>query len=69
MNHWISQLDGPDGFEERESVKSPSPLCPVWVYCQSGKCEECYNISTEEGLNVHIMNDHESPYVIQQTFH
>ena len=35
------------------------------VYCKCGNCEECDNISTEKGLNVHIMNDHEPPEVIK----
>ena len=66
MKHRISQLDGHDVFEENESVKSPCPLCPVWVYCKCEKCEkceECDYIYTEEGLSVHIMNDHEPPDV------
>ena len=66
MKHRISQLDGHDDLEESESVmKSPCPLCPIWIYCKCGKCEECDYISTEEGINVHIMNDHEPPEVIQ----
>ena len=65
LKHRISQMDGQDDFEESESVKSPCPLCPVWVYCKCGKCEECDYIATEEGLNVHIMNEHEPPEVIQ----
>ena len=64
LKHRISQLDGQDDHEESESVKSPCPLCPVWEYCKCGKCEECDYISTEEGLNVHIMNDHEPRDVI-----
>ena len=65
IKHRISQLDGHEDIEESESGKSPCPLCPVWVYCKCGNCEECDYISTEKGLNVHIMNDHGPPEVIQ----
>ena len=64
MKRRISQLDGHDDFEESESV-SPCPLCPVWEYFKWGKCDECDYICTEEGLNVHIMNDHEPPDIIK----
>ena len=65
IKHRISQLDGLEDIEESESDKSPCPLCPVWIYCKCGNCEECDYISTEKGLNVHIMNDHEPQEVIQ----
>lgn len=64
LKHRISQLDGQEDLEESESEKTPCPLCPVWVYCKCGQCEECDNIATEEGLNVHILNDHEPTDVI-----
>ena len=35
------------------------------IYLEKRNCEECDYISTEKGLNVHIMNDHEPTEVIK----
>ena len=43
----------------------PCPLCKDdHNYCCCGECEECEYLSTEKGLNIHIMNQHEPSDVV-----
>ena len=46
---------------DKSELEQPcGPLCPVPnEYWHWGKCD----LLTEEGFNIHIMNDHESPDV------
>ena len=45
-------------LENTRSIEKPCPICPDEEYCHCGMCEECDYMSTEEGLNMHIMNSH-----------
>ena len=58
--------NSPDKVEDihvADSVKKPWTWCPICPdndgYCHCGSCEECDYVKTEEGLNIHIMNQHE----------
>ena len=45
---------------------NPCPLCQDdHNYCNCGVCDECQYSSTEEGMNIHIMNQHEPSDVVR----
>ena len=45
---------------------NPCPLCQDdQNYCSCGECDECQDSSTEDGMNIHIMNQHEPSDVVR----
>jgi hypothetical protein len=65
----VPQLDGglyrKSQVAEKEEAIITCPLCKDdHGYCCCGVCDECEYTSTEEGLNVHIMNQHEPTDVV-----
>ena len=55
--------------EESKNKVEPCPFCPEnWYskengYCQCGKCEDCETMSTQIGIDIHILNEHEPSLV------
>ena len=43
----------------------PCPLCQNHNFCCWGVCDECEYMNTEEGMNTHIMNQHEPSDVVK----
>ena len=69
----IDEVEKSFDFETQESKTKvePCPFCPEdWYskengYCQCGKCEDCETMTTQEGINIHILNEHEPKIVLR----
>ena len=69
----IDEAEKPFDLEVQESKTKvePCPFCPAdWYskengYCQCGKCEDCETMTTQDGIDIHILNEHEPTQVLR----